>query len=128
MAQLNFSGQLDYKGKSLSVSLSMYLFKEDKSYILYCPALDLSAYGDTEDKAKDNFADIFGITIKYMLNKNTLKEDLLNHGWQIKNLNQKKIKAPSFETMFKNNDSFREILEKKEYTTYKQDVGIPQFA
>ena len=128
MAQLNFSGKLDYKGNSVNVSLGMYLFKEDESYILYCPALDLSAYGDTEEQAKNNFTDIFAITIKYMLNKNTIKEDLIKHGWQIKSLKQKKIKAPSFETMLKNNDSFREILENKEYTTYRQDIGIPQFA
>jgi hypothetical protein len=30
--------------------------------------------------------------------------------------------------MLKNNDSFREILEKKEYRTYKQAVEIPEFA
>ena len=128
MSQLNFSGRLDYKDKSLNVSLGMYLFKEDKSYIVYCPALDLSAYGDSEEQAKNSFADIFAITIKYMLNKNTMKEDLIKHGWQIKSLNQKKIKAPSFETMLKNNESFREILENKDYIKYKQEVGIPQFA
>jgi len=128
MSQLNFSGKLDYKGKSVKVSLGMYLFKEGESYILYCPALDLSAYGNTEDHAKNSFADVFEMTVKYMLNKNTMKEDLINHGWQIKSMNQKKIKAPSIETMLKNNDSFREILENKEYTTYKQEIGIPQFS
>jgi len=128
MPELNFSGRLDYKDKSVNVSLGMYLFKEGESYIVYCPALDLSAYGDSEEHAKKSFADIFAITIKYMLNKNTVKDDLIKHGWQIKSLKQKKIKAPSFETMLKNNESFREILENREYKTYKQHVGIPQFA
>jgi hypothetical protein len=127
MSQLNFSGILDYKDTSVKVSLGMYLFKEGESYIVYCPALDLSAYGDSEEQAKNGFADIFAMTIKYMLNKKTMKDDLINHGWQIKSLKQKKIKAPSFDTMLKNNESFREILENKEYTTYKQHVGIPQF-
>ena len=128
MPQLNLSGILDYKDKSVNVRLNMYLFKEDESYIVYCPALDMSAYGDSEEHAKKSFADILAITIKYMLNKNTMKDDLISHGWQIKSLKQKKIKAPSFETMLKNNESFREILEKKEYTTYKEQIGIPQFA
>ena len=128
MSKLNFSGRLDYKDKSVKVNLGMYLFKEGKSYIVYCPALDLSAYGDSEEHAKKSFEDVFSMTVKYMLNKNTVKEDLINHGWQIKSLKQKKIKAPSFDTMLKNNDSFREILENKEYTTYKQPVGIPEFA
>jgi len=128
MSQLNLSGRLDYKDKSVNVSLGMYLFKEDKSYIVYCPALDLSAYGDSEEQAKKGFADVLAITIKYMLNKNTMKEDLTKHGWQIKSMNQKRIKVPSLETMLKNNESFREILEDKDYIKYKQKVGIPQFA
>ena len=128
MSQLKFSGRLDYKDKSISVNLGMYLFKEGKSFIVYCPAFDLSAYGDSEDQAKQSFSEIFQITLKYMLNKNTMKEDLINHGWQIKSLKQKKIKAPSLETMLKNNDSFRELLENKEYKTYRQTVGIPEFA
>jgi len=128
MSQLNFLGRLDYKNKSVSVNLGMYLFKEGKSYIVYCPALDLSAYGDTENDARQSFVGIFESSLMYMLNKNTLKEDLINHGWKIKSMNQKKIKAPSFDTMLKNNDSFREILENKEYTTYFQTVGIPEFA
>lgn len=128
MPGLNFKGRLDYKDKSVRVSLDMYLFKEDSSYIAYCPALDLSAYGDSEEHAKKSFEDIFAITIKYMLNKNTMKDDLINHGWQVKSMKEKKIKAPSFETMLKNNESFREILKNGEYTTYKEHVGIPQFA
>ena len=128
MSQLNFTGRLDYKDKSVKVSLGMYLFKEGESYIVYCPTLDLSAYGDSEEQAKNSFADIFSITIKYMLNKNTMKDDLISHGWKIKSLKQKKIQAPSFETMLKNNESFREILENREYKTYKQHLGIPQFA
>ena len=128
MSKLNFSGRLDYKDKSVNVKLGMYLFKEGDSYIVYCPALDLSAYGNSEEHAKKSFEDVFSMTIKYMLNKNTVKEDLTNHGWQIKSLKQKKIKAPSFDTMLKTNESFREILETKEYTTYKQPVGIPEFA
>ena len=74
----------------------MYLFKEGESYIVYCPALDLSAYGDSEDHAKKSFADVFEMTIKYMLNKNTVKEDLINHGWQIKSL--KRLPGFSFES------------------------------
>jgi len=128
MPQLNFSGRLDYKEKSVNVNLCMYLFKEEDSYIVYCPALDLSAYGDSEEQAKESFTDVFEMTIKYMLDENTLKEDLVNHGWKITDLNQKKIKAPSFETMLENNDSFRKILKSKGYTMYKQHLGIPQFA
>ncbi|MDR0865569.1 MAG: hypothetical protein LBO74_11640 [Candidatus Symbiothrix sp.] len=86
MEQLAFSGGFDHKNNSIRVNLNMYIFKEESSYIVYCPALDLSAYGDTEIQAKKAFEDIFEITFKYMLNKNTLKEDLTKHGWEQKNL------------------------------------------
>lgn len=90
MSQLNFTGKLDFKEQSVNVNLGMYLFKEDESYIVYCPALDLSAYGDSEEHAKKSFADVFEMTIKYMLTKNTIKEDLINHGWQIMSLKQRR--------------------------------------
>jgi len=90
MSQLNFTGKLDFKEQSVNVNLGMYLFKEDESYIVYCPALDLSEYGDSEEHAKKSFADVFEMTIKYMLTKNTIKEDLINHGWQIMSLKQRR--------------------------------------
>ena len=64
----------------------MYIFKEDNAFIVYCPALDVSAYGDTEIQAKEAFESVFESTLKYMLNKKTLKEDLIKHGWEIKSL------------------------------------------
>jgi hypothetical protein len=71
----------------------MYIFKEGDSFIVYCPALDLSSYGDTENEAKAAFKKVFEETVKYMLNKNTLKEDLIKHGWEVKSLKQKKLKS-----------------------------------
>jgi len=127
MSHINFTGELDHKNKSVKVSLNMYLFKEGDSYIVYCPALDLSAYGNSEEHAKKSFEDVFEITIRYMLNKNTVKDDLIKHGWKIKSLKQKKINAPSFEQMMKTNESFAEILKNKEYKTYKESLGIPEF-
>jgi hypothetical protein len=126
MAKISFSGGFEYEEGSLIVSLNMYVFKEGMSYIVYCPALDLSAYGNTEDEAKKAFHEIFELTLKYMLNKKTLKEDLIKHGWEIKSLEQRKIKAPSFDIMLQKNRSFKELLSTKEYATYKQNVEIPQ--
>ena len=128
MQTLNFSAKLNHEGHSISMILNMYLFKEEKSYIVYCPSLDISASGDSEEQAKKYFEEVLFITFKYMLNKNTLKADLMNHGWGLKSLKQKKMKAPSLQTMLRKNDSFREILENKEYVAYKQNIDIPQFS
>ena len=127
MAKIAFSGKFDHKDKTVKVNLGMYIFKEEKSFIVYCPALDLSAYGDTEELAKKAFESVFESTFKYMLNKKTLKEDLIKQGWEIKSLNQKKIKAPSIEILLNKNESFRDILDNKEYSKYQQKIGIPEF-
>ena len=127
MAKATFSGGFDHQNRTVKVSLGMYIFKEGDAIIVYCPALDLSSYGDTEEQAKKAFEGVFESTFKYMLNKNTLKDDLINHGWEIKSLKQKKLKAPSIDTLLNKNESFRDILSNKEYSKYEQKVGIPEF-
>lgn len=128
MSRKSLSGQLDHNNKSIRFKLDMYIFKEGKSFIVYSPALDMSAYGNTESDAMKAFIDVFEISFKYELNKNTLKEDLIKHGWSIKSLNQRKIKAPTIEEMIKNNKSLRDILSRGEYRKYQQDVAIPELA
>jgi len=127
MAKATFSKKFNHQDRTVEVNLGMYIFKEEDAVIVYCPALDLSSYGDTEDQAKKAFESIFESTFKYMLNKKTLKEDLINHGWEIKSLKQKKLKAPSIDTLLDKNESFRDILSNKEYSKYEQRVGIPEF-
>ena len=34
-------------GKEISISVSVFLFKEENAYIAYCPSLDLSGYDAT---------------------------------------------------------------------------------
>lgn len=128
MGRINLSGVFQHKSTSMTVQLQMYIFKEDCSYIVYCPALDLSAYGDTEEQAKKAFEDIMDITFQYWVNKKTLHQDLSNHGWKIKSKKQKKIKAPTFEEMFKTNEALRDITTSKDYTKYSQNISIPELA
>ena len=81
MGTLYLSGNIEHGNKLIEVQLNVYSFKEDDSYIAYCPALDLSSYGTTEDNAMQSFKEILAITLKYMINKNTLVADLKKHGW-----------------------------------------------
>lgn len=55
-------------GQSVSVSVSVFLFKEGEVFIAYCPSLELSGYDTTEDKARADF--------EYVL-----KEWLNDYGW-----------------------------------------------
>jgi hypothetical protein len=55
-------------------------------------------------------------------------KDLQKHGWKIKSMKQKRIKAPDINTMMSMNPEFREIIENKDYVKYSESVNIPSFA
>lgn len=128
MAYLKLKGEFNHKDKTIKFKLDIYMFKEGRLYIVYSPALDMSAYGDTEDDAKNAFEGVLESSFKYALNKNTFKEDLVKHGWDIKSLNQKKIKSPTVQELMDKNECFRDIINNKEYTRYKKEVCVPEFA
>lgn len=123
-----FDAQYSDGNTKVSFSVGVYMFKEDDTFISYCPALDLSGYGMTETEARNSFAQTIGMYIEYCLHKNTLVKDLQKHGWNIKSMKQKKIKAPDINQMMENNPDFKEIIESKEYTEYLEQVKIPAFA
>lgn len=126
MENLFFEGQFKTNESTLHAKLELYMFKEDDAYIVYCPALDLSAYGMTDEEARSAFEKTFEMHFTYCINKKTLYEDLKKYGWQIKSKKQRKIKSPSFEMLLKNNPTFRDITENKDYIKYSKNVGIPE--
>jgi predicted RNase H-like HicB family nuclease len=86
---LRFNAVLtESNGSGIHTQLALYKFKEGNDCIVYCPALDLSAFGDTYEDAKKSFEEIFSMHIEYCIQKNTLVKDLQNHGWVIKSKNQ----------------------------------------
>jgi len=92
--------------------LELYSFVDDGVYIVYCPALDLSGYGYSIEEAKKSFSEVFKQHITYCINKNTLYEDLLKHGWNVRGKKSRDIKAPKLEDLLKKNEAFRDILKK----------------
>ena len=76
-----FDAQYSNGKTKVGFSVGVYIFKEEDTFISYCPALDLSGYGLTETEAKESFAQTLGMYIEYCLNKNTLVKDLQKHGW-----------------------------------------------
>ena len=87
-------------------------------------ASDLSGCGNDINEAKDSMEKTLMIYFDYALNKNTLLKDLRNHGWNVRGVKQKKIKAPKFDDLLHNED-FLDILENKEYQKFDTPVEIP---
>lgn len=124
MSKLSFKAELNISKGKLNAGLELYKFTESDMVIIYCPALDLSAYGVNDKAAEKSFAETFRIHMTYCINKNTLVEDLKKHGWKIKSLRQKRIKAPTTEEMLKRNSTLKDIIYKKNYQKTVQEVEI----
>ncbi|MBD5278976.1 MAG: hypothetical protein HDS35_00325 [Bacteroides sp.] len=111
-------------GRNLRVTLDVYLFMEDEVYIAYAPSLDLSGYGQTEDEAMKSFSIVLEEYITYGLSNRTLVKDLRAHGWKVKSFKQRKLSAPSFETLIQNNEMFHDILTTKDYRKVSEPFPI----
>ncbi len=123
MADLIFTGELRTSKAGVKANLELYSFVDDGVHIVYCPALDLSGYGYSIDEAKKSFSEVFEQHITYCINKNTLHEDLLKHGWNVRGKKSRDIKAPKLEDLLKRNEAFRDIL-KKDYSKFKTEIEI----
>ncbi len=76
-------GEWTTANRSIKVSLSMIVFQESDTFITYCPALDLSGYGNTEKEAYESFHIVLSEYFLYTTRKMTLADDLHQHGWFI---------------------------------------------
>lgn len=120
---LIFHGEMHHCQADINVNLEVLLFKEDDVYIAYSPALDISAFGKTEEDAKKEFDNNMRSYITYCMNKKTLFQDLRAHGWTVKSRNR--IKAPTEEQLIKMNDIYNDIRNNKSYKTLREDIAIP---
>ena len=112
----------------MSIKLDVYIFTEDNTIIAYSPALDLCGSGYTDAEAKESFHIAVSEYLDYGLSHKTLVADLRSHGWKVRSIKQRKMVSPSFETLLRNNDTFRDILENKDYRKESQPMPLPVIA
>lgn len=125
----------DAKGKvplgnngAAEFSLSIIVFEEDGATICYCPALDLSGYGNNEQEARDSFAYIISEYFDYTEKKKTLSADLRRLGWDVKNTLRKKIDPPSITKLLEHNANFKRVFENFDYKKSSTNIKIPALA
>jgi predicted RNase H-like HicB family nuclease len=74
--------QIIHKGKNfINVIVDVLVGKQEDYYIAYCPALELSSYGKTEDQARKNFEVELEIFLEETEKRGTLEKLLLKLGW-----------------------------------------------
>jgi len=121
---------VDFKNAEAKVKAKIVLisFKEEDNFIVYCPHLEVTGYGKSEEEAMQSFNHSLGVFLDYTVNKKTLHEELISLGWELKKgtaKNPKKINAPSWGDLIKNNASLEELLNNQNITTSHKEVAIP---
>ena len=66
----------------INVNVPVTYFKEDKSFVAYTPALDLSSAGKTLKQAQKNIAEAVEIFMEEICNRGVADEVLLSLGWK----------------------------------------------
>lgn len=104
---------------SINVNVQVALFQEDGIWIAYCPALEVSSYGDDQSDAKQAFEEAMKIFLAETERKGTLEKYLLKLGWQL----QQKPKAMYNQPRLSLQENRR--LFKKSPQIYNERVAIP---
>ena len=122
MAKFALEGEIHHKNDKINLHVDVLIFKEDEVYIAYCAALDLSAFGNTEEEAKKEFETTMTQYFNYCLNKNTLSLDLKRHGWEVKS--HRRFRAPTDENMLASNETYRDIRAHKNYKMVEMAIPV----
>lgn len=117
------SGEVYTDRMSIKVQLPIISFEENGCKIIYCPALDLSGYGMTEDEAKESFQISLEEFFRYTIRKKTLEKVLTKLGWTLKS--KKKMTPPSMDVMLANNRTFRNIFNRHSFSKTSASITIP---
>ena len=104
---------------SLNVDVQVALFQEDGIWVAYCPALEVSSYGDDKNEAIEAFEEAMQIFLSETDRKGTLERYLLKLGWQL----QQKPKAMYNQPHLSLQENMR--LFKKSPQIYNERVAIP---
>ncbi|MDP4228048.1 MAG: hypothetical protein Q8910_16940 [Bacteroidota bacterium] len=117
-------GSFKEEKKKIDLKLPFIAFEEDGCQIVYCPALDISGYGLTEQEANDSFKVSLESFLSYTINKNTLLSELRRLGWNVKNF-YKPIVPPKMSKLLSDNENFSRIFNDHPFRKFDQDVEIP---
>jgi hypothetical protein len=87
--------------------------------VAYCPALEVSSYGDDENDAKESFEEAMQIFLSETDRKGTLEKYLLKMGWQLQQKPKPIYNQPPFSLQ-----ENRRLLKKSPHI-YNERIAIP---
>jgi predicted RNase H-like HicB family nuclease len=102
------------------VNVDVLLFREDKYFVAYCPALEVSSYGETEEEAKSAFDEALDIFIEETEKRGSFEKALLKLGWSLRQVPQ-----PSYIPPRKKLAELSKLRHKKTTNKFKEKVALP---
>ncbi len=126
--QTKFSDTIITNKVNVKVNTSVIIFEEDGAQIVYCPALDVSGYGNDEAEAYESFKIVLHEFIHYSINKGTFYEELKRMGWQVRKSKTKPILPPSMSHILSNNDNFSRIFNTFPFRKVNTTLEMPVVA
>ena len=75
------------KDGSLECEVAVMLIDEDNIFTAYCPALELTTYGDSIEDVSNAFNERLEIFIDEMIQSHSLHDELVRLGWKFKTNN-----------------------------------------
>ncbi len=126
MENLGFRGTWGKSGMKIKVTIDLISFEDEGSIVLYCPALDLSGYGNDEQEAKQSFQVVLDQYFSYTLNKGTFNEELKKLGWKVTKSKRKPITPPNLESLLRDNENFSNIFNSHDFKKFTEGIDMPQ--
>jgi len=118
----------ELESSAINFNLPLIIFEEDGATICYCPALDLSGYGHTEQEAIDSYKFAINEYLDYCSKNRTLIQDLKRLGWHIKNRIRQNTTPPPITKLLAHNDNFRRVFENFDYKKLSTNVLFPAYS
>lgn len=123
--KIEISGTWNSLKHSVDIRLSLILFEDSENQIVFCPALDVSGYGKTEDEAFESFKVCLGEFFQYTFNKNTLRTELQQLGWKLRKSKTKPMIPPDMTALLRNNDNFSNIFNNFPFRKVDEAFSLP---
>lgn len=123
-ADVAFEGIWRSPDHTVEVNVPLIIFEDGNSHIVYCPALDVSGYGNDEAEAKSSFKTSLSEFILYTIRKKTLNKVLTDLGWSVRG-KDKPMVPPPFSKLLNENENFKNIFDNYPFKKIDEGITIP---
>lgn len=125
---MRFQGNWNDGRQEIIVNLPMIQFEEDNCQILYCPALEVHGYGETESEAYESFKVSLSEFFKYTIRKGTFESEMIRLGWKIGKSKNKGFTPPTMKHLLDKNENFSRIFNNFPFKKFDKPVTFPAVA